>query len=122
MNRYQRYNQTEKGKARKKRCIEKEKNNPKAVYSKYKRAAKQRNIKFSINLEDFKALWGKNCVYCGIKIATIGVDRIENTIGYEKGNITSCCWMCNKMKGSYSAEEFIEKCRIISNNQGGTTF
>ena len=56
----------------------------------------------------------KNCTYCGDNIPGIGLDRINNTIGYTIDNIASCCTTCNMMKHKLSHQEFINKCIKIS--------
>ena len=35
------------------------------------------------------------------------LDRIDNSIGYIPGNVTSCCRTCNIMKLSYSKEQWL---------------
>ncbi len=69
---------------------------------------------FSLNLEDFVGFWARPCTYCKIPIETIGIDRVHNELGYIVGNVTSCCSICNSMKGKLDANEFIERCRAIS--------
>ena len=70
---------------------------------------------FDLTFNQFMNFWQKDCFYCGNKIETIGLDRIDNKIGYIKENIISCCWICNKMKNQLSANEFINKCKVIGN-------
>jgi hypothetical protein len=35
-----------------------------------------------------------------------GIDRINNEEGYTSNNTVSCCFTCNRMKGTMSSEEF----------------
>jgi hypothetical protein len=42
-------------------------------------------------------------------IYTNGIDRVDNTKGYYRGNCVSCCEMCNRMKLDYSAEIFLKQ-------------
>lgn len=100
-------------------CIQCNKKPPKITvkykYREYKKRAVKNSISFSISLEYFSFFWKKDCHYCGCPIKTIGIDRKESNIGYVNDNCVSCCSDCNYMKNSRSYNDFIEKCRIISN-------
>lgn len=87
---------------------------PKNKYSTYKRSAIKRRINWDLTFEQFKTFWQKSCYYCGDKIETIGLDRIDNSKGYNLDNIVSCCKMCNKMKLNYSEKDFINHCKKIT--------
>lgn len=66
--------------------------------------------------------WDGNCEYCGTK-EKLGVDRIDNTKGYIKGNCVTCCKWCNMMKKNLSVEDFIKHITKIydwSNENGGS--
>lgn len=89
---------------------------PKGQYNSYKQAAKHRNHEFKLTLEEFMEFWQKPCFYCNDEIETIGLDRLNNTIGYIKYNLISCCTICNRMKYIHSAEEFLKKCKQIVEN------
>lgn len=87
---------------------------PHGKYRMYKDAATTRGIPFKVTEEQFLDLWQKPCYYCGVNISTIGVDRVDNTRGYELDNIQPCCTSCNKMKLDSSEKEFYNKLfRII---------
>lgn len=86
---------------------------PTSRYSCYRSIAKRRNIDFNLTIDEFKALWNKPCHYCGSEIIGIGVDRIDNTIGYNVKNIVPCCSWCNKMKLTATKEDFINHCKKI---------
>lgn len=60
------------------------------------------------------------CEYCGAEPSQIitgsrhrgnyiynGIDRIDNKLGYIKGNVVPCCWQCNKSKADMSRDMFI---------------
>lgn len=81
---------------------------PKVKLNDYRYSAKKRNLDFSLTLEDIKKLWNSNCTYCGTKILTIGLDRINNTKGYSLKNITPCCKDCNFAKANKTPREFIK--------------
>jgi len=42
-----------------------------------------------------------------VPIKTIGIDRVLNNVGYEKGNVVPCCKDCNKFKGSLDAKKIM---------------
>lgn len=87
------------------------------VYGLYKSRAKKRKINFSLNIDQFKDIVLKDCGYCGKKpsnyhnykgktIFYTGIDRIDNSKGYLKDNITPCCKQCNSAKRDLSLAEF----------------
>ena len=79
----------------------------------YKIAAKKRNIDWGLTDEEFETFWQQPCSYCGDKIQTVGIDRLENDKGYYLENCTPCCSTCNTMKLAMTKTEFIEKIKII---------
>jgi len=65
--------------------------------------AKQRNIIWTLDFTDFCSLIEEPCFYCqnqlGAPVETgSGLDRLDNTRGYELGNVVSCCQQCNEIK------------------------
>lgn len=76
-------------------------NTPKAKFASYKQGAKTRGHSFELTLADHftpgasNTYWQKDCTYCGDKIATIGLDRIDNDKGYTVDNVVPCCGDCN---------------------------
>lgn len=86
---------------------------PQYKFNSYKKNAKKRNLNWDLSFEEFKQFWQQSCIYCGDDIETIGLDRIDNSIGYVKDNIVSCCFHCNFMKKKYSIKDFIEHCEKI---------
>jgi len=91
------------------------KQRPKGRYMTYRLGAKNRNLRFEITLEEFTEFAVKPCIYCGDSFDKIGIDRVDSSKGYIKGNMVSCCEMCNKMKLNHGKEAFIEQCIKISN-------
>lgn len=82
-------------------------------FSEYKKAAKDHQREFLLSKEEFGMFWQKPCYYCTGSIQTIGLDRLDNDLGYLLNNIVSCCYECNKMKRTMSHDGFIELCRLI---------
>lgn len=89
---------------------------PKGRFAKYKNTAKAKGIAFSLSFEQFVEFWQKPCSYCGCTIDTIGLDRADNSVGYELGNIVPCCSRCNYFKLGMGREEFIALCARIAAN------
>jgi hypothetical protein len=82
-------------------------------YNTYKNMSRGRGYSFELTMPDFMTLWQQPCSYCGDTIATIGIDRVDNSIGYTLGNCVPCCETCNKMKRMQSREQFLERCQRI---------
>jgi len=86
---------------------------PKQRFREYKRDASRKNKEFAIDMNFFMTLWQKPCYYCGGKIETIGLDRVNNEKGYLEKNIVSCCKICNVMKKTMTKKCFINHCKNI---------
>ena len=98
------------------------------LYSRYRSSANLRGIPFNLSKEEFRVLTKGNCHFCGIEPSTKaptpnktsradvyiynGIDRVDNTKGYEAGNMVSCCGYCNKMKGPLPLDKFFN---LVSN-------
>lgn len=83
-------------------------------FSLYRDGARHRGISFCISFEEFAQFWQQPCFYCGAPISTIGIDRIDNRIGYESGNLLPCCEFCNRAKRDLSFDEFTEHLQRIA--------
>jgi hypothetical protein len=78
---------------------------PKGRYRVFKfQSLNTRKISFTLTLEEYEKIIVEPCYYCAyelgepVKIAG-GLDRIDNSKGYEPGNVVSCCAACNIMRG-----------------------
>jgi len=102
------------------RRIEKGEANFNKLYRGYKGYSKRRNRLFELSVDDFRKLVTDNCFYCGTKpkqksyrqfsngtFLFNGIDRIDNAKGYVKGNVKTCCFICNRAKGNMEYEEFL---------------
>jgi len=74
-------------------------------YNSYKGNAKQRGYSFNLTKEQFAEIIHKPCTYCGMEDSG-GVDRVDNSIGYEIDNCVPCCTICNYGKHTMTAQEF----------------
>jgi len=113
---YYKHNKKKKRKYNKK-YIEEYKQTPDYKWSVYKTSAKKRKLELNLTFEEFITFWQKPCSYCGDKILTIGLDRVNNMKGYSMKNVTSCCTRCNKMKLQMTRQKFIEACQKIVESQ-----
>jgi hypothetical protein len=94
------------------------------LFNWYQKAAKEKNRSFKLDPEEFYTLIKGNCTYCGTPpmnrkkrydmgdrsyiLSYNGIDRIDSSKGYVKGNVTSCCTWCNTMKLDLTLEQFKE--------------
>lgn len=93
---------------RKKASNKKHSDSPQGRFTQYRYGAEKRNISFDLTLDEFMQFWNKDCSYCGDKISTIGIDRIDSTKGYTSLNITSCCFECNEVKWDRTQKEMFD--------------
>lgn len=86
------------------------------TYAKFKYEANKRNKVFEITEEQFMDKKRNGCYLCGIsKLLHIGIDRIDNSIGYTFDNTAGCCTTCNMMKWRHDKTEFIATCIRVAN-------
>ena len=72
----------------------------------YKRNARNRGFKWGLAEEDVRTLTSLSCHYCGREGNRIGIDRVDNNVGYELNNVVPCCIQCNRAKRDRGVEEF----------------
>jgi hypothetical protein len=90
------------------------------LYTSYRNNATRRGKAFQLSRDEFDALTTSPCHYCGAKPSQIntvggihkclysGIDRVGNGKGYIVGNCVPCCGQCNKAKGEYSEDDFLQ--------------
>ena len=78
------------------------------IYNYYERNAYDRNIEWKLTKKDVEKLVTGNCFYCTFKdeIKFIGMDRVNNNLGYTINNTVSCCKFCNRGKNDSNIEDF----------------
>lgn len=95
-------------------------------YYQYKQGAASRGYSFNIDEKLFHELTQKCCYYCGrdsqntakvpsrdtsnkrsAPCAYTGLDRVDNTQGYEPDNVVPCCADCNRAKRCMPQEDFL---------------
>lgn len=91
------------------------------IFNEYKGNAKARGHFFILTREQFRQFWGKSCSYCGGGIPTLGIDRVDSSLGYHIDNVVSCCAVCNRMKLAHDKPFFLFHCRkIVEFNRRGS--
>lgn len=98
----------------------------------YKKSASLRGFSYTLSVEEFTNLTQSPCHYCGIPPSRIskkssdfgvyiynGIDRKDNTLGYDFNNCVSCCYECNLFKHSMPYEDFISIIKKIYINLKG---
>jgi hypothetical protein len=86
-------------------------------YRLYKRNALLKNRSFDLTQLQFEKLTKEKCYYCGeLPCSYHGIDRVNNEMGYEYGNIVSCCSVCNFMKSKLTKEKFVSQVEKIYTN------
>ena len=108
----------------------------KYIWFNYRGSAKQKELSFSLTVEQVAALISQLCTYCGrppsqrISPARqlqlpqrhsifryTGIDRIDSSLGYVEGNVVPCCKSCNEMKSDKTAEEFLALVEAVHEHQ-----
>lgn len=87
------------------------------IYRRYKSSAVKRDIAFDLTKDQFMSLIESTCVYCGT-VEQVGVDRIDNSVGYTLENSASCCHYCNRMKWTHNKEAFLSHIAKIAKHRG----
>ena len=75
-------------------------------YAQLRRGAEVRGLSFALTREEVGAFWEQPCHYSGGTFAGVALDRLDNTRGYEAGNVVSCCGLCNIWKHDLSEAAF----------------
>jgi len=85
-------------------------------YSQYKERANKNKMEFLLTIDEFTHLVGSKCFYCDYykEGESIGIDRLNNTLGYINTNCVAACEECNRSKHVYHPWFFIDKAKIIS--------
>lgn len=94
------------------------------LFKDQKRQAAQRNLEWELSFPEMQDLMRKRCTYCFQMpklnttngITRNGIDRIDNKLGYIRGNVASCCWICNRAKmnmESYDFEAWLDETALL---------
>jgi hypothetical protein len=86
------------------------------VYRQYQYKAEARNLTFRLTLDEFKKIIEQPCHYCG-EYEVMGVDRVDNRVGYLLSNSVPCCMECNFMKRNMDKHRFVNRAVKIARHQ-----
>ena len=90
------------------------------VLKQYIGGARARGLSWNLSNEQFFSITQQCCFYCGVGPLRVrkpskngefrwnGIDRIDNTIGYEPTNVRPCCSICNHAKRDMTTDAFAE--------------
>ncbi len=83
--------------------------------------ALERGYEYNLSREQLIELMGQDCHYCGAKPSNRsrhpeqngefiynGIDRVDNSKGYDMSNVVPCCKHCNIAKRDRSASDFLK--------------
>lgn len=91
-----------------------------SIYGDYRNKARKRGYVFNITFDFFRKLVESVCHYCGKEPSNVrkhrdgrtviinGVDRVDNSVGYEDHNVVPCCAFCNQAKHTMTKETFLD--------------
>lgn len=78
--------------------------------------AKKRNKEWNIEFEDYCRLRTSQCFYCNNLLGKrgVGLDRINNLMGYGIDNVVPCCGRCNIFRSDiYEFDDFVKFSNLI---------
>lgn len=97
-----------------------------SIYARYRTGAANRNLSFNIPIETFKELSKLECHYCGAAPSNVsntgdntgtyvynGMDRVDNSKGYEIDNVVAACGNYNLAKRTMTKESFLSLAKRI---------
>lgn len=67
------------------------------------RSTRSRLFTWTLTFSEYVEIVSRPCDYCGLENDTIqsgGLDRLDNSRGYEYGNVVSCCPICNMVRNN----------------------
>lgn len=73
--------------------------------------AKGRELSCLLTEDQYVILISVPCDYCDNQLGStinatgVGLDRIDNSRGYEMDNVVSCCVICNRLRGDHLTPE-----------------
>jgi 5-methylcytosine-specific restriction endonuclease McrA len=91
-----------------------------AVWNDYVQQSRRRNREWALTKDGARKLFESSCFYCGAipsvaktipkgqgSFVFNGLDRVDNSKGYQDDNCVPCCRICNFMKRAMGVEEFL---------------
>jgi hypothetical protein len=72
--------------------------------------------RFPLRLNSFFSIVSLPCAFCGENIQPRGIDRWDNSVGYESENSRPCCSPCNFFKSDKDGPTFVEHFRRMADH------
>lgn len=74
---------------------------PKGRFNNARSTATNKNKTWNLTLIEYENFIKNPCFYCGGKLTPFGsgLDREDNSVGYEIRNVIPCCGFCNRLRG-----------------------
>jgi hypothetical protein len=104
--------------------------NADTIYGYYRGNATKRGLKFEIDKSAFRSMIASECFYCGAPPSTLykpktsadpmlynGVDRRNNSAGYNLDNAVPCCSTCNYAKRDMTEQAFLSWVERVAEHQ-----
>ena len=82
----------------------------------YRSNSKQRGHSFNLPRTLVERYITSPCYYCGQMADKMGIDRVDNALGYEESNTVPCCKRCNYLKRDSDYQEFVDHIIRMADN------
>jgi hypothetical protein len=107
----QRYISTEEGSQKQKEAAYRNYTSIKGRWLACRSVQKRKGRIWSLTLEEFRQLVSNQCHYCSgpLPKTSSGLDRKDNSRGYEIDNVLPCCTICNLSRRNHFTVEEMEK-------------
>lgn len=96
-------------------------------YARFCASCRKRGLENELSFEDWCDITSRPCYYTGRKPSNrvqstkgdqeyiySGIDRLDSTQGYVKGNCVPCCIQVNIAKNNDTVEDFLQMCREVA--------
>lgn len=99
-------------------------------FQRYRSSARRRGLHWALTKAEVEHLCSQDCYYCGAKPSRAvrgaagealvnGIDRVDNSQGYERDNVVPCCTACNRGKNQMTEAQWLELCRRVAGRHPG---
>lgn len=94
---------------------------PKGRYKASILVARKKGQEFALTFNEYTNLISKTCHYCHSDLSPygIGLDRLDNSLGYIPSNVVPCCPSCNRIRSDeFTPTEMHQIANLISELKG----
>lgn len=91
-----------------------------------------RGLPFKLTFKEYREMCFADCHYCGLsadkgalhtysgrRYRSHGVDRMDNLLGYEHGNVVTACTYCNYAKSDSHVLDWLKHISVIAERMRG---